>query len=99
LDGTVVPCAAAGSLAITPDIALSALKAMKTRFGDKIYGRYGFADAFNPNNGWVSPDVIGLDEGITLLSAENLRTGNVWKWFMQNAQVGRAMDMAGLKSE
>jgi hypothetical protein len=97
LDGTVVPCAAAGSLAITPDIALSALKAMKTRFGDKIYGRYGFADAFNPNNGWVSPDVIGLDEGITLLSAENLRTGNVWKWFMQNAQVGRAMDLAGLK--
>ena len=22
---------------------------------------YGFVDAFNPNNGWVNPDVIGID--------------------------------------
>ena len=63
----VVPCAAAGSLMLTPDIALSALRAMKKQFGDKIYDRYGFTDAFNPNNGWVSPDVIGIDVGITLL--------------------------------
>ena len=39
------------------------------RFGDRIYGRYGFADAFHPTDGWVNPDVIGIDLGITLLSA------------------------------
>ncbi|MGH9372111.1 MAG: glucoamylase family protein, partial [Vicinamibacterales bacterium] len=33
--------------------------------------------------GWVNPDVIGIDLGITLLSAENLRTGRVWSWFME----------------
>jgi hypothetical protein len=47
-------------------------------------------------NGWVSPDVLGLDVGITLLSAENLRTGNVWKWFMRNPEIPRAMKLAGL---
>ena len=95
-DGTVVPCAAAGSLMLAPDICIPALKAMKERFGDKIYGRYGFTDAFHPTNGWVSADVLGLDIGITLLSAENLRTGSLWKWFMRNREISRAMELAGL---
>jgi hypothetical protein len=41
----------------------AALKEMKDKYGDKIYGRYGFADAFNPHSGWVNPDVIGIDLG------------------------------------
>ncbi len=71
---------------------------MKTQFGERIYGRYGFADAFNPNTGWVNPDVIGIDVGITLLSAENLRTGNVWRWFMKNPEPVRALKLAGLEA-
>ena len=62
----------------TPDITLPALREMRRKFGGRIYGRYGFADAFHPTGGWVNPDVIGIDLGITLLSAENLRTGRVW---------------------
>jgi hypothetical protein len=81
----------------TPDITLAALKTMHSRWGDKIYGRYSFVDAFNPNNGWVNPDVIGIDLGITLLSAENLRTGNVWRWFMRNKEIPRALRLAGLR--
>jgi hypothetical protein len=96
IDGTVVPCAAGGSLMFTPDISLPALRAMH-RFGDRIYGRYGFVDAFNPTTGWVNPDVIGIDIGIVLLSAENLRAGNVWRWFMRNGEVGRAMRLIGLR--
>jgi hypothetical protein len=96
-DGTVVPCAPAGSLMFTPGISLAALKEMKTRFGDKIYGRYGFTDAFNPQTGWVNPDVIGIDLGITLLSAENLRSGKVWYWFMLNPEIKKAMNLAGLR--
>lgn len=96
LDGSVVPCAAAGSLMFTPDISVPALDAMKERFGDRIYQRYGFVDAFNPMTGWQAADVIGIDVGITLLSAENLRTGHVWKWFMANPETQRAFDLAGI---
>ena len=95
-DGTVVPCAPAGSLMFTPQISLAALKEMKAKYGDKVYGRYGFADAFNPQTGWVDSDVIGIDLGITLLSAENLRTGKVWYWFMQNPEIRAAMKSASL---
>lgn len=97
IDGTVVPCAAGGSLMFTPDIAVHALRTMYEKFGERIYGRYGFADAFNPNTGWINPDVIGIDVGITLLSAENLRTGNVWRWFMRNQEIEKAMSLVGLE--
>ena len=80
-----------------PDICIPALRAMLVRYGKKkIYGRYGFVDAFNPNTEWVSRRVIGIDVGITLLSAENLRTGKVWDWFMDNPEANRALDLVGL---
>jgi hypothetical protein len=69
---------------------------MHTKYGSTIYGRYGFVDAFNPNNGWINPDVIGIDQGIILVSAENARTGNVWRWFMKNPEIPLAMQRVGL---
>lgn len=96
IDGTVVPYAAGGSLMLAPEIALPALLAMRDKYGEKIYGRYGFADAFNPNNGWVAGDVIGIDVGIILLSAENFRSGKVWKWFMANREITKALQLVQL---
>lgn len=78
IDGTVVPCAVAGSLVFTPADCMAALRNMHIRWGRGVYGPYGFADAFNPGTGWVGPDVIGIDQGVTLLMAENLLTGLVW---------------------
>jgi hypothetical protein len=97
IDGTVVPSAAGGSLMFTPDISIAALRTMYERFNEDIYGRYGFTDAFNPITGWVNPDVIGINIGIILLSAENLRTGNVWRWFMRNREITRALHLVGLR--
>lgn len=97
IDGTVAPYVAAASLMFTPDIALSALKEMKAKYGDKIYGRYGFADAFNPTTGWVDQDVIGIDVGIQLIGIENFRTGKVWKWFMQNQEAKNGLKRAKIR--
>ena len=80
---------------LTPEIALPALREMHRRFGDRLYGRYGFADAFHPDRGWINPDVIGIDLGITLLSAENLRSGRVWRWFMANPEIEAGLRRAG----
>jgi len=97
IDGTLVPCAPGGSLMFLPEACLAALKEMKRRYGDRVWGRYGFADAFNPTTGWVDPDVLGIDLGITLLSAENLRSGFVWKYFMRNPEIRRALELAGFR--
>ena len=93
IDGTVVPAAAGGSLMFTPELSTVALRTMREKFGERVYGRYGFADAFNPNTNWVNSDVIGIDVGIMLLSAENARSGNVWRWFMQNPEIPRTLQM------
>src|SRR4030095_5510841 len=70
IDGTLVPSAAGGSLMFTPELSLTALRSMNEKFGQRVYGRYGFVDAFNPQTGWFDTDVIGINVGILLLSAE-----------------------------
>jgi hypothetical protein len=99
VDGTLVPCAAAGSLPFLPEETIRVLRAMRERYGDKIWKRYGFIDAFNPQTGWYAPDVIGIDVGITMLMAENLRSRFVWRTFMKNPEVQRALKLVGLNKD
>jgi hypothetical protein len=96
-DGTLVPCAPGGSLPFAPRECLTALHRMRELGGSKVWGRYGFADAFNPQTGWVARDVIGIDQGIMLIMAENLRSGLVWDYFMRAPEVQRGMQLAGFK--
>lgn len=96
IDGTIVPSAAGGSLMFTPELATTALHTVYERWGTRIYGKYGFVDAFNPKLGWTDTDAIGINVGIILLSAENMRSGNVWRWFMRNGEVPRALDRIGV---
>jgi hypothetical protein len=52
-------------------------------------------DAFNPLTRWFDNYVLGIDTGITLVMAENVRTGFVWNTFMKNAEARRGMQRAG----
>lgn len=97
LDGTVVPCAPGGSLPFAPRECLQALRTMREIGGSAVWDRYGFADAFNPQTGWVSPDVIAIDVGITMLMAENMRSGFVWRYFMKAPEAKRGMQLAGFR--
>lgn len=97
IDGSVVPCAAGGSLPFLPQDSLAALRGMKERFGRKAWGRFGFTDAFNPATGWAARDYVGINTGITLLMAENARTGLVWDLFMKNPEARAAMQMVGFR--
>lgn len=95
IDGTVVPSAAGGSLPFQPSACLRVLKTMRNKYGDGAWCRYGFVNAFNPLKSWYDTDVIGIDTGITMLMAENLRSGFVWETFMRNAEAVRGMQKAG----
>jgi hypothetical protein len=101
INGTLVPCAAAGSLMFAHEICLPVLREMRNVYSDKIYQRYGFTDAFNPNwkdrNLWVNQDVVGIDVGISLLSISNLLAGDVWRWFMKNEYIQNAMERVGFR--
>ena len=96
IDGTVVPCAAGGSLPFLPAATMRVLRTIHDHYPQAL-SRYGFVDAFNPLTGWYDTDVIGIDVGITMLMAENARTGFVWEIFMKNPEAQRGMEIAGFK--
>jgi hypothetical protein len=95
IDGSLVPCAAGGSLVFLPNDTLRVLHAMREKYGPKVWARYGLVDAFNPLANWYNPDVLGIDLGIMMLMAENLRTNFVWDTFMKNAEAQRGLQRAG----
>lgn len=96
INGTLVPCAAGGSIPFVPKRCIQDLIAMRKTFRKlHIYGRYGFVDAFNPLTGWVAKDLRGIDQGITLVMAENYRTGFVWRNFRADPVAKRALHLAG----
>ena len=95
IDGSVVPNATAGSLPFLPADCLRVQRALKTNYGDRAYGRYGFCDAFHPQANWYDPDVLGIDLGISVIMAENLCTGFVWQTFARNPEVPLAMHRVG----
>jgi hypothetical protein len=96
IDGTIVPAASGGSLPFLPDATMRVLRTIHDHY-PKAWCRYGFVDAFNPLTDWYDTDVIGIDTGIIMLMAENLRTGFVWSTFMKNPEAQRGMASAGFK--
>jgi hypothetical protein len=95
IDGTVVSSAAGGSLPFLPTATMRVLKTIRNRY-PSAWCKYGFVNAFNPLKNWYDSDVIGIDTGITMLMAENLRTGYVWSTFMKSPEAQRGMARAGL---
>jgi hypothetical protein len=95
IDGTVVPSAAGGSLTFMPTETLRVLKNIKNHY-PAAWTKYGFVNAFNPLTNWYDPDVVGIDTGIILVMAENLRTGFVWDTFMKTPEARQGMERAGL---
>lgn len=95
IDGSVVPCASGGSLPFLPEETVHVLRNIRAKYEQRAWHKYGFVDAFNPLTNWYSQDVIGIDVGITLLMAENARSGFVWEQFMKNEVARNGMARAG----
>jgi hypothetical protein len=97
LDGTVVPCAPGGSLPFLPKETIACLANLYNSYGLRAWKKYGFVDAFNPRTSWTDVDVLGIDQGITMLMIENYRTGFIWEYFMKGREAQRAMKLVGFQ--
>jgi hypothetical protein len=97
-DGTVSPTGAIASISLEPGPAIETAQALYKKQGKALWGRYGFANAFNLDRTWVSPDVIGIDLGMALLSIENYRTGLIWELTGRFQSVTRGLAAAGFHS-
>jgi hypothetical protein len=98
-DGTVSPTAAIGSIVFTPKASIAQIRLLLEKLPKKVWGRYGFIDAFNLEEEWYSKRYLGIDQGPILLMIENYRTGLVWKTFMQEESIQQALKAVGFVSE
>ncbi|MBN2356298.1 Tat pathway signal protein [candidate division KSB1 bacterium] len=102
-DGTIAPYAAGSSVAFAPEICIPTLKAIRTKYGDKVWKKYGFIDAFNRTyntektgpEGWFDHDYIGIDQGPMVIMLENFRSGLVWETMKKNPHIRRGLHRAG----
>ena len=97
IDGSVVPCATGGSLPFLYTDCMRVLRTIRGAYGAKAWGLYSYVDAFNPLTGWYDTDVLGIDLGITMVMAENYRTGLLWNTFMKNPEAQSAMQKVGFQ--
>ncbi len=96
IDGSIVPCATAGSLPFDFADTIHVLRWIRGHY-PMAWQRYGYVDAFNPLTNWYDADVIGIDLGVSMLMAENQRTQFVWNTFMKDPAAISGMSLAGFQ--
>lgn len=94
-NGTIAPTAALSSMPYDTAKCMAALRFFYYKLGDKIWGDYGFKDAFNLNNNWYADSYLAIDQGPEIVMIENMRSGLLWKLFMSCPEVKTGMKNIG----
>ncbi len=93
--GVISPTAAISSFPYTPSESMAALKDFYYNLGDKIFGIYGFYDAFSNQTDWYPQRYLAIDQGPQVVMIENYRTGLIWKLFMTSPEVQSGLKKLG----
>ncbi len=97
-DGTIAPYAAISSIVFTPQESLSAIRFFYEQYQDRLYGLFGFKDAFNLDKQWFADEYLGIDQGISVLMLENhLNDNAIWKKFMKLPEIQRWIKLCKLE--
>jgi hypothetical protein len=83
----IAPTAAVSSIAYTPIESIKALKFFYYVLGDRLWGDYGFKDAFSLQDTWFADSYLAIDEGPMIVMIENYRTGLLWNLFTSCPEV------------
>ncbi|MGN6619369.1 MAG: glucoamylase family protein [Ilyomonas sp.] len=96
--GVITPSAAISSIPYTPTESMNALKFFYYKLGDKLWGDYGFKDAFNLTNVWFADSYLAIDQGPQIVMIENYRSGLLWKLFMSCPEIKRGIKALSFSS-
>ena len=96
--GVISPTAALSSFPYTPKESMQAMKYWHNEMGDKVWGKYGFYDAFSMHHNWFLPRYLAIDQGPIVVMMENYRTGLLWKLFMSSPEIQQGLTKLGFTS-
>jgi hypothetical protein len=95
--GVISPTAALSSMPYTPQQSLAALRHFYYQLGDKVWGEYGFYDAFSEQNNWYPHKYLAIDQGPEVVMLENYRSGLLWDLFMENPEIKAGLEKLGFE--
>lgn len=93
--GVISPTAALSSFPYTPEASAAAMKYFYQNLGDKVFGEYGFYDAFSEHHNWYPKHYLAIDQGPIVVMMENHRSGLLWKLFMGAPEVQNGLKKLG----
>ena len=96
--GVITPTAALSSFPYTPKESMQVLRHFYEELGSKLWGKYGFYDAFNETKNWVADNYLAIDQGPIVVMIENHRSGMLWDLFMGCPEVKQALKKLNFKS-
>jgi hypothetical protein len=96
--GVISPTAALSAFPYTPEYSMLALKHFYYDLGNKIWGPYGFKDAFNETKSWYASSYLAIDQGPIVVMIENYRSGLCWKMFMSCPEIQDGLKKLGFES-
>lgn len=95
--GVISPTAALSSLPYTPEASMKVIRHLYYDLGDKVFGEYGFYDAFSEEYKWYLPRYLAIDQGPAVVMIENHRSGLLWKLFMSAPEIQVAKEKLGFE--
>jgi len=96
--GVISPTAAISSIPYTPEQSLNAIRYFYYYYGAKVWGKYGFYDAFSQQNNWYPQRYLAIDQGPEVVMIENYRTGLLWELFMSCPEIKGGLNKLGFTS-
>ncbi|MDO6433535.1 glucoamylase family protein [Flavitalea sp. BT771] len=94
----ITPSAALSSFPYTPEYSMQALKYFYNKVGDKVWGQYGFTDAFSEEKNWYATEYLAIDQGPEIVMIENYRSGLLWRLFMSCPEIQTGLRRLGFQS-
>jgi hypothetical protein len=96
--GVITPTAALSAFPYTPQYSMEALRHFYYDLGDKIWGEYGFTDAFSESKNWYAKSYLAIDQGPIIVMIENHRSGLLWNLFMNSPEIQRGLKKLNFQS-
>ncbi|WP_448518859.1 glucoamylase family protein [Rhodoflexus sp.] len=96
--GVISPTAAISSIPYAPDKAIAAMRYWYDSLGEKVFGKYGFYDAFSEEADWFPQRYLAIDQGPIVVMIENYRSGLLWNLFMSAPEVKEGLRKLGFQS-
>ena len=94
--GIIAPAAALSSFPYLPAAAEAALRHYLAVAGGRLWGRFGFVDAFAADERWISKTYLAVNQGPIVAMIENHRSGLLWGLFMAAPEVKLGLERLGI---